>query len=80
MPLRKLIKYIVGTCRYCRQRAGIFQQDYPDCQRAQKAGWQEMVELAADGTRSHNFDEKSLRLSLATFAQHPENTVDCSER
>ena len=43
-------------------------RDHPECRRAFDSGWNRMVGLAADAARSHDFDEKSLRLSLAEIA------------
>ena len=57
-----------NTCRYCRQKAGILTQNHPECRRPFSAGWNRKVELAADAARTHNFDETSLRLSLADIA------------
>ena len=37
--------------------------------RGPPADWQEMVQLAADATRTRSFDEKTLRLSLAEIAR-----------
>ena len=39
-----------------------------ECQAAFDAGCQEMVALAADAARTHDFDEKTLRLALAEIA------------
>ncbi len=69
MPLTNLLKSAAGTCRYCGQKAGILSRDHSECSRIHQAGWNEMVELAAQAARSRQFDEKSLRLSLADIAQ-----------
>ena len=66
MPIGNFLK---STCRYCHQKAGILQRDHPDCQRSFHSGWQEIVELAAQAARSRQFDEKSLRISMAAVAQ-----------
>ena len=50
-------------------KAGILSRDHPECQRAHQAGWKDMVELAAGAARSHQFDETTLRLSLAEIAK-----------
>ena len=70
MPLSNLFRSAAGTCRYCGNRAGIIARDHLECRRNFDAGWTRMVELAADAARSHNFDEKSLRLSLAEIARN----------
>ena len=69
MPFSNLMKSAAGTCRYCGSKAGILTRDHPECQDVYQAGWTRMVELAADAARSHNFDEKALRLSLADIAR-----------
>ena len=69
MPLPRLLKAATGTCRYRGNKAGIISRDHPDCLRAHQAGWQKMLELAADAAQSHTLDEKTLRLSLAEIAR-----------
>ena len=69
MPLSNLLKSAADTCRYCGKKTGILTRAHPDCESAHQAGLQQMVELAAQAVRSHNFDEKSLRLSLAETAK-----------
>ena len=69
MPLSNLLKSAAGTCRYCGNKAGIISRDHPECQCAHQAGWNEMQGLAADAAKSHQFDEKTLRLSLAEIAR-----------
>ncbi len=66
MPLSNL----VDTCRYCSNKAGVLARDHPECRRTFDAGWNRMVELAAEAARSHRFDEKSLRLSMAEIARN----------
>ena len=70
MPLSALLKSAAGTCRYCGNKAGVLARDHPGWRRTFGAGWQRMVELAADAARSHSFDEKSLRLSLAEIVRN----------
>lgn len=62
-----------GTCQYCGNKAGILSGDHPECRRTFEAGWNRMVELAADAARTHAFDEKALRLPLGenTGWPHP---------
>ena len=43
MPLHQFFQSLNGTCRHCRQQAGVFQRDHPDCQETHRSGWQEMV-------------------------------------
>ena len=69
MPLFNLLKSAVGTCPFCNQKASILSREHPDCRRAHQAGWKEMVELAADAAKSHEFNPNSLRVSLAEIAR-----------
>ena len=70
MSLSNLLRSAAGTCRYCGQRAGLIARDHPECRRTFDASWNQMVEIAADAARSHNFDEKTLRLTLAEIARN----------
>ena len=47
MPLSSFLKSAVGTCPFCNQKAGILSREHPQCRRAHQAGWQEIVQLAA---------------------------------
>ena len=58
-----------GTCRFCNQKAGILRREHQGCRRTHQAGWNEMVQLAAQAAASRTFDEKSLRLNLAEIAR-----------
>ena len=69
MPLSSLLKSAAGTCPFCHQKAGILSREHPECRRTCQAGWNEMVNLAAQTAASHTFDEKTLRLSLAEIAR-----------
>ena len=69
MPLSTLLKSAAGTCRFCRQQAGILPREHPDCRRTYQAGWNEMVRLAAHAARSHEFHANSLRVSLTELAR-----------
>ena len=69
MPLSNLLHTIAGTCPFCNQKAGILSREHPYCRRTYQAGWDEMVSLAAQAMTSRDFDEKSLRLSLAEIAR-----------
>ena len=68
-PLSNLLKSAAGTCRYCGQKAGVLSRSHSQCRRPHDSGFQEMVALAAEAARTHRFDEKSLRLSLAEIAR-----------
>ena len=69
MPLSNLLKSAAGTCRFCRQQAGIISRAHPGCRRTYQVGWNEMVRLAGDAARSHEFHANSLRVSLAEIAR-----------
>ena len=69
MPLSNLLRSAAGTCPFCQQKAGILSLEHSQCRRTHRAGWNEMVSLAASAAASHTFDEQSLRLSLAEIAR-----------
>ena len=69
MPLSNLLKSAAGTCPFCRQKAGILSRKHQDCRRTHQAGWNEMVQLAAQAARSHEFNPNALRVSLAEIAR-----------
>ncbi len=69
MSLSNLLRSAAGICRYCGNKAGVLTRDHPECGRTYNGGWHRMVELAANTARTHTFDEKSLRLSLAEIAR-----------
>ena len=71
MPMRlsNLLKSAAGTCPLCRQKTGILSREHPECRRTFQAGWNEMVRLAWDAARSHEFHPNSLRVSLAEIAR-----------
>ena len=69
MPLSNLLKSAAGTCPFCHQKAGILSREHPECRRAHRAGWHEMVQLAADAAGSHEFNPNSLRVSLTEIAR-----------
>ena len=69
MPLANLLKSATGTCWYCGQKAEVLIRDRSGCRRTFDVGFQEMVALAAETPRTHSFNEKALRLSLAEIAR-----------
>ena len=69
MPLSNLFRSAAGTCPFCHQRTGILSRRHPDCRRIHQAGWDEMVRLAADAARSHEFNPNSLRVPLTEIAK-----------
>ena len=68
MPLSNILKSAAGTCQYCGNKAGLIAREHPQCRRTHDAGFQEMVNLAAESARDHSFNEKTLRLTLAGIA------------
>ena len=69
MPFPSILKSTAGTCPFCDQKAGIIARAHRDCQETFQSGWTEMVAIAADAARTHSFDEKTLRLTLAEIAR-----------
>ena len=69
MPLSNILKYVAGTCSFCNQKAGILSREHPECRRTFQTGWEEMITVAAEAARTHTFQEKPLRLTLAEIAQ-----------
>ena len=56
-------------CPLCHEKVGILSCEHPMCRRTFDAGFQEMVNLAAEAARTHRFDEKALRLALPEIAR-----------
>ena len=69
MPLSNLLKSAAGTCHFCKQKAGIISREHSECRRTYQAGWNEMVRLAWDAAKLHEFNPNSLRVSLAEIAK-----------
>ena len=69
MPLSNLLKSAAGTCPFCSQKAGILSREHPQCRRTFQAGWNEMVRLASDAARFHEFHANSLQVSLTEIAK-----------
>ena len=69
MPLFSFLKSGAGTCPFCNQKAGIISREHPDCRRTHQAGWDEMVELAAQAAKSHEFHPNSLQVALTEIAK-----------
>ena len=82
MSLSNILKLDAGTCPFCKQKAGILSHEHPECRRTFQAGWNEMVQLAAQAVGSPDFDESHLRLTLAEIARRscPNGTTVESER
>ena len=52
-----------------QHKTGILAREHSQCRRIFDAGFQEMVNLAADAARTYDFDEKTLRLTLGEIAR-----------
>ena len=76
MPLSNLLKSAAGTCRYCGRKAGVLTRDHPGCRRTFDVGWTQMVNLAAEAARSHEFDANALRVSLTIIARRSYGDAD----
>ena len=69
MPLSNLLKSAAGTCPFCHKKAGILSREHGQCRRTYEAGWNEMVHLAAEAAKSHEFHGNSLQVSLTVIAR-----------
>ena len=69
MRMSNILKSASGTCPFCHQKADIISREHSQCRRAHDAGFQEMVNLAAEAARDHSLNEKDLRLTLTEIAQ-----------
>ena len=47
MPLSNILKSAAGTCLFCQKKAGILSRQHQECRRTFQAGWDGMVQLAA---------------------------------
>ena len=65
MPFSSILKSVTGTCRYCRRKASIIARAHWDCQENFQTGWTEMLAIAAGAARTYQFDERTLRLTVA---------------
>ena len=69
MPLSNLLKSAAAPAPSVARRPASSTREHPDCRRTYDTGFQEMVRIAAQAARTHSFDEKTLRLSLAEIAR-----------
>ena len=69
MPFSNLLRSAAGTCPFCNRKAGIISREHSQCRRTFKAGWNEMVTLAAEAANSHEFHGNSLQVSLTVIAR-----------
>ena len=61
MPLSSLLKSAAGTCPFCNHKAGILSREHPECRRA---GWHEMVQLAAQAAGFPTIQQVQTHLDL----------------
>ena len=80
MPIAQILQSLKGTCRFCRQQAGLLQRDHPECRQTHQAGWQEIVQLAAQAASAHTFNGAALRQTLGAIAQRSRATDEDIER
>ena len=80
MPIAQILQSLKGACRFCRQQASLLQQDHPECIRTHQAGWQEMVQLAAQAASAHTFNEAALRQTLGAIANRSRATGEDIDR
>ena len=64
----------MGMCRYCGQKAGFLRKQHGQCRDLHTAGFQEMVQLAAQAASAHTFNEAALRQTLQAIAQRSRAT------
>ena len=58
----------MGQCRYCGESAGIFRNQHKACGSRHSYGFQQMVDMAAEAATRSDFNEATLRSSLAGIA------------
>ena len=80
MPIAQILQSLKGTCRFCRQQAGLLQRDHPECLRTHQAGWQEMIQIAAQAASAHTFNEAALRQTLGAIANRSRTTGEDIDR
>ena len=59
----------MGQCRYCGDNAGFFKSQHKACKNRFSYGFQQMVDMAAESATGIDFNEASLRKSLAGIAK-----------
>ena len=58
----------MGQCSYCGEKAGLFRSQHKACRSRYSYGFQQMVDMAAEAATRSDFNETSLRKSLAGIA------------
>ena len=63
-----------ATCRYCNQNTGFLRKQHGQCRDLHASGYQEMVQLAAQASSAHTFNEAALRQTLGAIANRSRAT------
>ena len=58
----------MGQCSYCGEKAGFFKSQHKACRSRYSYGFQQMVDMAAEAATRSDFNEATLRSSLAGIA------------
>ena len=58
----------MGQCSYCGEKAGFFKSQHKACRSRYSYGFQQMVDMAAEAATRSDFNETTLRSSLAGIA------------
>ena len=58
----------MGYCKYCGEQAGFLRKKHQACETVHRAGWDEMVAIAAESARAGEINAPSLRRRLAVIA------------
>ena len=59
----------MGQCKYCGDNAGLFRSQHKACRSRYSYGFQQMVDMSAESATGIDFNEASLRKSLAGIAK-----------
>ena len=59
----------MGQCSYCGEKAGLFRSQHKACGSRHSYGFQQMVDMAAEAATRSDFNEATLRSSLAGIAK-----------
>ena len=59
----------MGQCSYCGEKAGLFRSQHKACRSRYSYGFQQMVDMSAESATGIDFNEASLRKSLAGIAK-----------
>ena len=76
MPIARFLQSLNGTCRYCGQQTGLFQNIHTECRDLHAEGIQEMTQLATQAGGTAGFNETTLRRTLQAIAARAHATPD----